>query len=160
MFVVVRPAVSSDADALTALTLAGKRHWNYPEAWLDAWRGLLSITPAYVEANVVSCAEDETGRVVGYYSLERDSCGGCRLENLFVVPTLIGSGLGRQLFKHAVQTARTLGAAELLIESDPNAEAFYLHMGARRIGETVSRLTGTERVIPQMRYALVDEPSD
>jgi GNAT superfamily N-acetyltransferase len=153
MHVTIRPAVPSDAEALTALALAGKRHWGYPEAWLEAWRGMLTKTPDYVAANVVSCAEDETGQVVGFYALERD--GDCfRMEDLFLAPSLIGHGLGRQLFDHAVQTARALGAAELLIESDPNAEAFYLRMGAQRIGETVSRLTGTERIVPELRYAL------
>jgi GNAT superfamily N-acetyltransferase len=153
MLVTIRPAAPSDAEVLTALALAGKGHWGYPEPWLEAWRELLTITPDYLAAHVVSCAEDATGRVVGFYALERDG-GRCRLEHLWLAPSLIGCGLGLQLFEHAVQTARALGAAELLIEADPNAEGFYLHMGAQRVGETVSRLTGEERVLPQLRYAL------
>ena len=153
MPVTIRPAAPSDAGTLTALATAGKRHWGYPEAWLEAWRGPLTITPDYVAAHVVACAEDGTGGVVGFYALERDG-GRCRLEHLWLAPSLIGGGLGRQLFEHAVQAARALGATELLIEADPNAEGFYLHMGARRVGETVSRLTGEERVLPQLRYAL------
>jgi GNAT superfamily N-acetyltransferase len=153
MPVTIRPAVASEAGTLTALTVAGKRHWGYPDAWLEAWRGALTITPEYVAANVVFCAEDGGGRLVGYYALERDG-DRLRLENLFLEPSFIGHGLGRRLFEHAVQTARSLGAAELFIEADPNAEAFYLHLGARRIGEAVSRVTGTERVVPQLLYAL------
>jgi GNAT superfamily N-acetyltransferase len=153
MQVTIRRAVPSEADTLTALALAGKRHWGYPEAWLEAWRGLLTITPDYVAAHVVCCAEDKTGRVVGFYAVERDG-GSCRLEHLWLVPSAIGGGLGRQLFAHAVQTAGALGAAELLIEAEPNAEGFYLHMGAQRIGETVSDLTGEQRILPQLRYAL------
>ena len=153
MLVTIRPAAPSEADALTGLALAGKRHWGYPEPWLEAWRGLLTITPEYLAAHVVSCAEDETGRVIGFYALERDG-DRCRLEHLWLDPSLIGRGLGLQLFEHAVRAAREMGAAELLIEADPNAEGFYLHMGAERVGETVSRLTGTERVLPQLRYAL------
>src|SRR5262249_34791866 len=151
--------VASDGEALSALALAGKRHWGYPEAWLEAWRGLLVITRDYVTANTVVCAEDGTGRVVGFYSLERDG-DRLRLENLFLTPSLIGCGLGRQLFEHAVQSARALGAAELLIESDPNAEGFYRRMGARRIGETVSRVTGTERVVPLLCYQLPEMPGE
>jgi GNAT superfamily N-acetyltransferase len=153
MPVTIRPAAASEAAVLSGLALAGKRHWGYPEPWLEAWRELLTITPDYLAANVVSCAEDATGRVVGCYALERDG-GCCRLEHLWLAPSHIGGGLGRQLFEHAVRAARALGAAELLIEADPNAEGFYLHMGARRVGETVSRLTGEERVLPQLRYAL------
>ena len=153
MRVMIRPAAPSEAEVLTGLALAGKRHWGYPEPWLEAWRGLLTITPDYVRAHVVSCAEDETGQVVGFYALERDG-GRCRLEHLWLDPSLIGGGLGRRLFDHAVRAARALRAAELLIEAEPNAEGFYLHMGAVRVGETVSRLTGTERILPQLRYAL------
>jgi N-acetylglutamate synthase-like GNAT family acetyltransferase len=152
MSVTIRRAAPSEAEVLTGLALAGKRHWGYPEAWLEAWRGLLTITADYVAAHVVFCAADEAGRVVGFYALEYDS-GRCRLEHLWLDPSLIGGGLGRRLFEHAVRAAREMGASELLIEAEPNAEGFYLHMGARRVGETVTRLTGAERALPQLLYA-------
>jgi GNAT superfamily N-acetyltransferase len=135
------------------LALAGKRHWGYPEPWLEARRGPLTIAPDDLAAHVVSGAEDEAGRVVGFYALERDG-GRCRLEHLWLDPSFIGRGLGRQPFEHAVRAARAPGAAELLIEAEPNAEGFYLHMRAQRVGAPVSRLTGAERVLPQLRYAL------
>jgi GNAT superfamily N-acetyltransferase len=153
MLITIRPAAPSEADVLTGLALAGKRHWGYPESWLEAWRGLLTITPDDLTAHVVSCAEDETGKVIGFYAMERNG-DHCRLEHLWLDPSLIGRGLGLQLFEHAVRSARAMGAAELLIEAEPNAEGFYLHMGAVRVGETVSRLTGTVRVLPQLRYPL------
>ena len=153
MLVTIRPAAPSEAEVLSGLALAGKRHWGYPEPWLEAWRGLLTITPDYLAAHVVACAEEGTGRVVGFYALEREG-DRCRLEHLWLAPSLIGGGLGRQLFEHAVQAARALGAADLLIEADPNAEGFYLHMRAQRVGAPVSRLTGAERVLPQLRPAL------
>src|SRR5262245_16823724 len=121
MHVTIRPAAPPEAEALTALALASKRHWGYPQSWLEAWRELLTITPDYLAANVVGCAEDGTGRVVGFYALEQDGSR-LRLESLFLAPSHIGCGLGRQLFEHAVQAARVLGASELLIEADPNAE--------------------------------------
>jgi GNAT superfamily N-acetyltransferase len=158
MPVTIRPAAPADAEALTALALAGKRYWGYAESWLEAWRGLLTKTPDYVAANVVYCAGDESGQVVGYYALERDG-DRLRLEDLFLAPSQIGHGLGRRLFEHAVQAARSLGVAELLIEADPNAEGFYRHLGAQRIGEIVSRVTGTERIVPLLRYMLADLPS-
>jgi hypothetical protein len=34
------------------------------------------------------------------------------------------------------------------IESDPNAEGFYLRMGARRIGENVYEIEGRKRKLP------------
>lgn len=41
-----------------------------------------------------------------------------------------------------------LQARIIKIESDPNAEKFYLHMGARRVGEKRAILDGQERVLP------------
>ena len=153
MLETIRPAALAEAGTLTALAQAGKRHWGYSEAWMEIWRKSLSFTPDYVTAHLVFCAEDETGQVIGFYALERDN-GQLRLEHLWLVPQRIGCGLGRQLFEHAARTAATQGATELFIEADPNAEGFYLRMGAQRIGETVSRLTGTERIVPELRYAL------
>jgi hypothetical protein len=40
------------------------------------------------------------------------------------------------------------------IEADPNAEGFYLRMGARRTGEVVYQLDGRERVLPLMALDL------
>jgi GNAT superfamily N-acetyltransferase len=154
MHVTIRRAAVSESDALSGIALAGKRHWGYPEPWLEAWRGLLTITADYLAAHVVACAEDETGRVVGFYALELDGRR-CRLEHLWLDPARIGGGLGRRLFEHAAHAAREKGAAEMLIEAEPNAEGFYLHMGAERVGETVSRLTGSLRVLPQLRYRLL-----
>jgi GNAT superfamily N-acetyltransferase len=149
----IRPAAPSEAGTLSGLALEGKRYWSYSEQWLEVWRGQLTITPDYLAAHFVCCAEDEAGRVVGFYALEGEG-DRLRLEHLWLSPSLIGSGLGRQLFEHAVQAAGAQGAAELLIEADPNAEGFYLHLGARRVGETVSHVTGTVRVLPQLCYAL------
>jgi GNAT superfamily N-acetyltransferase len=154
MILTIRPAVPSDAAALSGLALSGKRHWGYPEPWLEAWRGLHTITPDYLGSHIVSCAEDESGAVVGFYALERDGSS-YRLEHLWLDPSLIGGGLGRQLFEHALRRARALGVDELLIEADPNAEGFYLHMGAQRAGETKSRAMGEERVLPRLRHALL-----
>jgi GNAT superfamily N-acetyltransferase len=149
----IRTATESDAPALTALALAGKRYWGYPEAWLEAWRNSLTITPEYVAKNIVGCAVDETGRPVGFYGLVRKG-NQLWMEDLFLATEAIGSGLGRRLFEHAAETAQALGVTELLIEADPNAEGFYLRMGAQRYGEIVSRVTGTERIAPLLRYTL------
>jgi hypothetical protein len=34
------------------------------------------------------------------------------------------------------------------IEADPNAEGFYLRMGARRVGESVYEIEGRKRKLP------------
>ena len=91
---------------------------------------------------------------MGFYALEIDDTE-FRLAHFWLTPSFIGQGIGRRMFDHAAQTAFGLGARELRIEADPNAEGFYLHLGADRVGESVSLLTGTERVIPSLRYKII-----
>ena len=61
------------------------------------------------------------------------------LEALFVEPEQIGSGIGAQMFEHATKHAKQLGYEKLLIQSDPNAEGFYLKMRCEKIGEKPSQ---------------------
>ncbi|HTO03326.1 MAG TPA: hypothetical protein VL069_06475, partial [Opitutus sp.] len=54
-------AKPSDAAALTALAFAAKRHWGYPESWIQAWTEQLTITPEFIGAHptVVALREGE-----------------------------------------------------------------------------------------------------
>jgi ribosomal protein S18 acetylase RimI-like enzyme len=72
------------------------------------------------------------------------------LEDLWLDPELIGRGMGRRLFEHALRIASELGFDSLVIEADPNAEPFYLAMGAARIGD---RRSSTGRTLPLLRVA-------
>jgi RimJ/RimL family protein N-acetyltransferase len=144
------PATASDAPQLTGLIRAGKAHWGYPAAWLEAWKDELAISPEQVEAWYVRTASYQ-GELVGFFALaHRD--GDWWLEHLWLVVGRIGKGFGGELFRQAMAAAAGLGAVRVRIEADPNAEAFYLHMGAQRDGERVSTATGTPRVIPRLVY--------
>jgi GNAT superfamily N-acetyltransferase len=144
----IRRAVPGDADALTGISFAAKRHWNYPERWMDLWREALTITPKFVRENEVFVAVVGEGPA-GFYALVGE---GRRLdlEHLWVSPDHIGTGLGRILFEHAVGRAAELGAEVVEIEPDPNAEGFYRRMGARRAGENVYEIEGQRRELPVM----------
>jgi hypothetical protein len=75
--------------------------------------------------------------VVGFYLL----AGGppeAELAQMFVEPSHIGAGVGRTLWANAVETAAALGVERITIDADPHAEAFYLAMGAVRVGEVPS----------------------
>jgi N-acetylglutamate synthase-like GNAT family acetyltransferase len=72
------------------------------------------------------------------------------LDHLWVAPTHIGTGVGKELFIHAMQSAAGRKVSEVEILSDPNAEGFYRKMGAHRIGETVSEIEGQPRTLPRL----------
>ena len=142
----IRRAVAADADALTAVAHAAKRHWRYPEAWIAGWRRDLTFTPEFIERYPVYCAA-EGDAVVGVYALVF-AAADCELEHFWVVPSRMGAGVGRALFEHAVEGCRAIGARRLWINADPNAEGFYKRMGARRVGEVPSTPAG--RMLPRL----------
>jgi GNAT superfamily N-acetyltransferase len=135
-----------DTEALTRISFAAKRHWGYPESWIERWRETLTITPEFIHHNEVYAAIIEE-KVVGFYALAGEARK-IELEHLWVLPEFIGTGVGRALFDHAVRRAAALGAEVVNIESDPNAEGFYRRMGARRVGEISYPMDGQKRTLP------------
>lgn len=136
----IRSARATDAPRLTAIAFAAKGHWGYPEAWLRLWEHELTVTADDIQRHEVFLAEEE-GAVVGFYAVSGDARAG-ELEHMWVDPDSIGRGIGSRLFAHALESAAARGVRHLRIASDPNAEAFYLGMGARRIGSVPSTPEG------------------
>jgi GNAT superfamily N-acetyltransferase len=148
----LRAARSDEARLLSELALRSKGSWGYDQAFLDACRAELTLAPEEVETRRVTVAEHD-GQVVGFYALAGEPPQGT-LEDLFVEPDHIGTGVGRALWDHAVAAARALGFARLTLEADPGAEPFYLAMGAHRIGSVPSgSIPG--RFIPLLEVPIV-----
>lgn len=137
-----------DAGVLTRIAFASKRYWGYPERWISLWSSTLTITPEFVRDNEVYVAFSG-GEAVGFYALTGEGRE-LELDHLWVSPAWIGSGTGRLLFEHAMERAASRGASVVEIEADPNAEGFYLRMGARRVGENVYEIEGIRRTLPRL----------
>ncbi len=137
---------------LTRIAFAAKRYWGYPERWIEHWSESLTITPEFVSKHEVYTAlsGDEP---IGFYVLAGTGRE-LELEHLWVSPAWIGSGAGRLLFEHAISEATSAGASSVRIEADPNAEGFYLRMGAKRTGENVYEIEGHRRALPLMMVEL------
>lgn len=140
------------ADLLAQITIAAKRHWNYPEHWIQTWLPMLTISAEYISRHEtwIATLNDEP---VAYYSL-KEAENNLWLDNLWVLPEYMGRGIGKELFFHALERSRTRGASALKIEADPNAEMFYAHMGARKCDEISTEVDGNLRVLPIMEYKL------
>jgi GNAT superfamily N-acetyltransferase len=137
-----RRAAPEDSRRLSELTFASKAHWGYDEVFMERARPDLVVTREYLLAN--ECwVTDKDGQVVGWFSLV-DVPGSLLLDNFFLLPGHIGSGLGRQMWEQALTRAAELGADRLTLESDPNAAGFYERMGARRTGSVIAPSTGRE----------------
>ncbi|MFI6289846.1 GNAT family N-acetyltransferase [Streptomyces sp. NPDC051018] len=129
----IRDAQPHEADAITRLVLRSKAHWGYGPAFMEACRDQLTVSPDQITPRRIVVAEDEDARLTGMASLEGEPPDGV-LGLLFVEPERIRRGIGRTLYAHVTDRARTLGFRRLRIESDPHAEAFYRALGARPCG--------------------------
>ncbi len=141
-----------DAATLTGIAVAAKRHWGYPESWMERWRSELAIHPSEIESTETHCAVLQQ-EIVGFYRLLPKG-NVLELEHLWVVPAHMRKGFGRALFQHAVSRALQLGFRYFTIESDPNATPFYLRMGCVRVGNTVSEIDGIKRELPTFMYEI------
>lgn len=152
IFMQIQKAHPNQAETLTHIALTAKRHWGYPERWIEIWTPLLTFTfTDLTQADFFVANVDDN--VAGFYSLTAKGLR-AELENLWVLPAFMGQGIGRGLFEHALVRARELGYSALEIEADPHAVGFYEKMGARTVGQHVGEVDGQPRRLPIMEISL------
>jgi len=151
----ISKAQNNDAEVLTDISFAAKKHWNYPDSYYDLWRDELTITKEYIQQNIVFKAL-YMDVVIGFYSIienkEDFHSGdtfvkkGFWLEHLFIKPEYHKLGIGTLMMNHAKQVSRDLGIPELFIFVDPYAKGFYDKVGAAYLYDSKSSIPG--RMIP------------
>lgn len=159
----IRQALVHESDILTKVSYASKKHWEYPAEYYDIWREELTILPEYIEDNEV-IVYDTGDEIAGFYSLVElqqplsvhtiTIPPGLWLEHMFLLPKIIGQGIGRKLFHHCIARSRSRQHSTLSILADPNAQAFYLKMGCHYVKEFPSTING--RTTPYFEYTLRD----
>lgn len=148
------------APDLAALSTRSKGAWGYDEGFMTRFDTQMAAwIPEFVAGmrddggRLLLLAEVE-GSPVGFAIVEQtDPAKPAWLEDLWVEPDRMRNGIGGQLLRAVLDAARAHGRAGLEFESDPNAEGFYLRMGARRIGEQASDFQAG-RMLPVMRFDL------
>ena len=130
---VIRRAVPDEVSYLNELTGRSVLSWGYEPEFLNWEPEAIRVTQEFIADSPVFVLE-EAGRIVGYYGL-LGKPPEMAMDKLFVEPDRIGTGCGKRLWRHAVATARELGACALTLASDPNAAPFYRAMGAEWVGE-------------------------
>ncbi|WP_088186728.1 GNAT family N-acetyltransferase [Desulfosporosinus sp. FKA] len=155
----IRQAKASESNELTAISFISKRFWNYPEEYFDIWKKELTITPEYIQDNMVYVAKVE-GKITGYFSIvevEEDFftgkvviSKGYWLEHLFILPEFIRKRIGSELISYAKVVCRKKNINRLLIFSDPNAIGFYDKIGATYIEESLSSIEGRKVLLYEL----------
>ena len=153
----IRRATTDDTTILTNLAHDAKSYWGYPEDWIKRWQHELTVSEDFVKENEVYVCVSE-GEVHGFYSLilrgEK-----AELEHLWVAPQHIGTGVGKELFLHAMRHAASRDVSEVELSADPNAEGFYKKMGAHRIGDVRADMDENPRTLPRMSITLTSSKS-
>ena len=133
---ILREPKSGELAALSGLCLRSKAHWGYSGDMLKAFEAELTLTPQDLAEDAVMLAEDKRG-IAGLVQLSKQGEDAV-LEKLFVEPARLGEGTGKLLYVWACRVARENGAKNLVIDSDPDAAAFYEGLGAVRSGTAES----------------------
>jgi GNAT superfamily N-acetyltransferase len=148
----IRPAAVHEVEALAAIAWAAKASWGYSRAQLEGWRE--GFTPACdsIRLQPTYVAEFNDG-LAGFCQLNL-STEPVELEHLWVHPRFMRRGVGRALLGRCAEQLASLGIESLHIDSDPNAEAFYVACGAVRTGDRAAPIEGQpERVRPQLQLS-------
>ncbi|UJX39606.1 GNAT family N-acetyltransferase [Desulfovibrio sp. JY] len=99
----------------------------------------------YFDAVKLRCVKNEQGNILGFCGVSEK-----KLEMLFVLPQNRGQGIGSFLCKHAIENMDI--AYVDVNEQNPQAIAFYEHIGFRRIGR--SSVDGQGKPFPLLHMKL------
>lgn len=141
------------ADVLSEIAWEAKQSWGYSEDWMEAWRDQLTLTPDVIRSEEAWFAEIRS-RAAGFYVLRCLPNATGSLEHLWVRPDSMRMGVGSRLLEHAVDRGKAAAISSLSVVADPNAEAFYLKYGARRIGTETGSVCGHRRELPILTLAI------
>ncbi len=148
----IRHAHPEEAKTITDMVVRSKAYWGYDAQFMANVLQFLIIDAQYIQDmdTFVAILEE---KIVGVVTLAPLDSEDVEIDHLFVDPSAIGKGVGKALWQYALRSVRSKNFKRIFLIADPNAERFYIHMGAVRIGdEPSSAIEG--RKLPLMRYDL------
>ncbi|WP_294965106.1 GNAT family N-acetyltransferase [uncultured Flavobacterium sp.] len=146
----VEKAKISDCEILTEITKKSKAYWGYSDEQIQKWDKNLTISKDYIsEHNVFKLVDNDL--IIGYYSYVFKDEKVIELDNLFVLPDYIGKGFGKYLVVDFLNRIKEIGIEKITLDSEPNAEKFYLKMGFVKVGEFESSIKNRFMPIMEMK---------
>lgn len=150
---VITKSTLEDHEILTDITKKSKAYWGYSDEQIEIWSELLIITKNYIEINHVYklIIEDKT---VGYYSYFYLNEKEVKLDNLFVLPNYIGTGLGKLLMNNFLNRIKNSEIEKIILDSEPNAEKFYDYFGFKKVGQIETSIKNRYLPIMELRVSI------
>jgi GNAT superfamily N-acetyltransferase len=130
----IRPARPDEVERLREIAIAAKTYWGYDVDRVRDWAAAGDFSAEGFRGQEVFVAEVD-GDITGWGSLIPKG-EICWLEDLWIDPPSIGTGIGSRLFRHAQEIATQLGAGRMEWEAEPNAVGFYEKMGGRYLRDS------------------------
>ena len=149
----IQKASSNDNEILTEITKKSKAYWGYSEEQILKWNNNLTISAAYIETNCVFTLVNDN-KIIGYYSYIIKEEKNVILDNLFILPEYIGKGFGKYLMTDFLNRMKNEKFEKITLDSEPNAENFYLKIGFKKIGEFETSIKN--RFMPIMEMSLLN----
>ena len=140
-----------DLEALNEIAVKSKGHWGYPQSWMDHWMHELTIDEdEFSSQNIIVLEIDH--QLAGFCSVIENE-EHYEILHLWILPEYIRKGYGKKLLERTIELfVRT--KKPIIVESDPNAEAFYHKQGFTKYDMIESFPKG--RMIPVMKKNNID----
>jgi hypothetical protein len=99
--VIIRKARAEEIPGLTKIVEDANRHWGFPQDWIKHTQ----LDQSSLGSGEVFVAEDSAG-LQGFYRIAADQS---RPTELWVSPAHFGTGVGKELFLHAMERGGKTG---------------------------------------------------
>jgi GNAT superfamily N-acetyltransferase len=129
----VRDATLDDLAAVRDVYRRSSLNNANDRANLRAHPELLTWSSDAISTGLTRVVSDVSGAVVGFATL-KECAAGLELEDLFVDPDRMRSGIGTLLIADAVEQARRAGRGWIEVTANSHATAFYAAVGFKPVG--------------------------
>lgn len=146
----VEKAEIQDIELLNQISIASKMYWDYPQEWLEYWKDSLSLKEEdFSIQSIYKLVENAT--ILGFCPI-KETKEAYEIYHLWIKPDCIGKSYGKFLLNESLQ--RIVSQAKpILVEADPNAEAFYQRQGFLTFSQVESYPSG--RYLPLMKKEII-----
>ncbi|KYG81783.1 GNAT family N-acetyltransferase [Roseivirga echinicomitans] len=135
-----------DIDTLNRISFHSKQHWGYPDELMELWKEDLLLTKIEFEIqHIYKLVLEE--KIIGFCAIQELN-EAYDVTNLWIAPAHIGHGFGKLLLSFCIKKV-VVSNKPIIVEADPNAEAFYANQGFVTYAQKESLPKG--RFLPLMR---------
>ena len=106
--------------------------------WKREYDNDTSFIPNIVSGSTVFVtAEDESGKTVGMGRAVSDGCSDAYIQDVVVLESHRGQGIGGRIIRHIICELRKKGIDWIGLIGEPGTESFYMHLGFRRMDKYI-----------------------